>query len=166
MLVFAEDWPSLAFAAQAIRCVDITTWCKFKFGKSKVEFTSTRLGSSLTGALLYSLAARYGNQHQVEVLIQGHANFAKRFSAWAKKTLIQAKTLELVPTCENGDWDSTFLWKGDLSHQALGGVTSGLWLYRCSEPVGDPKGGINQNLCLLLKPTHGGRAMSRVLDKL
>ena len=32
VLMFAEDWPSLAFAAEAIGCLDITTWCKFKSG--------------------------------------------------------------------------------------------------------------------------------------
>ena len=50
VLVLAEDWPSWAFSVQAIGCLDITTWCKFKSGKYKVEFTSTRLGSSLTSA--------------------------------------------------------------------------------------------------------------------
>ena len=164
MLMFAEVWPSLSFAAQAMGCLDITTWCKFKSGKSKVEFTSTRLGSSWTGDLFDSLAARYGNQHQVTVLIQGWGNFTKHVRVWSDENLTQAKTLE--QTDEIGDWDNTFLWKGDLSHQALGGVTTGSWSYRCSEPLGDPKDGIDRNLGLLFKLTHGGRAISRVPGEL
>ena len=100
------------------------------------------------------------------MLIQGCATFANKLRAWAEESLTQAKTLELIPTYEIGNWDITFLWKGDLLHQALGRVTSGSWLYWCSEPLGDPKNGTNQNLGLLLRPTHSGRAISRVSRKL
>ena len=162
VLVFAEDWPSLAFSAQAVGSLDITTWCKFKSGKSKVEFTSTRLGSSLASDSLDKLAARYGNQCQVTVLVQGCATFANEMQSWAEKNLIQAKTLELIPTPKVGDWDNTFLWKGAFEHHVLGGVTSGSWSYRCSEPLGDPNISMSQNLGLLLRPTHGGRAISKI----
>jgi len=166
VLVFAEDWPSLAFSAQAVGCLDITTWCHFKSGKSKVDFTSTRSGSSLSNASLEELAACYGNQHLVTVLIQGRAVFTNKYRTWAETSLTRAKTLELVPTCEVDGWDDTFLWKGDLSHQTSSGVTSGSWSYRCSEPLGDLRRGIDRNLGLLLKPTHGGRAISKIADEL
>ena len=131
-----------------------------------MEFTSTRLGSTLTGLSLDSLGKRYCTQRQVTVLIQGAPHFTSHFREWSEKKLRQARTLELIPTDEVKDWDDTFLWKGDLSHQSLGGVISGSWSYRCSEPLEEPRRGVNQNLGLLLEPTHGGKALSKVLDEM
>ena len=74
--------------------------------------------------------------------------------------------MELLSISEADGWDNTFLWKGRLSHQALGGVTNGSWMYRCSEPLGIPKKGVNRNLGLVLNPTHGDRPMSRVTSEL
>ena len=51
-----------------------------------------------------------------------------------------------------------------MSHQALGGVTSGTWVYRCSELLLKAREGLDQNLGLILKPTHGGRALSKVTE--
>ena len=84
VLILAEEWPSLAFAAQATGCLDITTWCSFKSGKSKVEFTLTRLGSTLTSVSLDILAARYAIQHGDTVLIQGCTAFANQMQSWVE----------------------------------------------------------------------------------
>ena len=84
------------------------------------------------------------------------------FCKWSEMNLSQARTLELMPTDEIMDLDDTFLWKGGLSHQSLGSVTSGSWSYRCSEPLEEPGRGVNQNLGLLLK--KGGKALSKVSD--
>ena len=108
VVIFAEKWPSLAFAAQTVACLDITTWFEFKSGKSKVEFTSTRLGSTLTGALLDVLAKQYTNQQRVTVLIQGCVSFINQFCKWSEDVLNQVRSLELTPTGEIDDWDETF----------------------------------------------------------
>ena len=76
-----------------------------------------------------------------------------------------AKSLEVIPKVNEQDWDSTFLWKGNLSHQALGGVTNGVWSYRSSEPLAEPCAGIRRNLGLILKPMHGGRAESKLSEQ-
>ena len=166
VLVLAETWPSFAFAAQAVGCLDIKTWCKFGSAKSKVEFMSTRLGSTLAESSLEELVKLYANQPTLTVLIQGDATFCNRFRKWSCQRFPLAKTLELTLECDSNRWDETFLWKGSLSHRALGGVTSGTWLYRCSESLAEPRKGLTRNLGLLLKPTHGGRALSRTSDEL
>ena len=166
VLVLAEVWPSMAFAAQAVGCLDIKTWCKFESAKSKVEFTSTRLGSTLAELSLDELAKLYANQSTLSVLIQGGASLCNRLRDWASKSFPQAKALELIPDNDVANWDDTFLWKGELSHQSLGGVTSGTWLYRCSEPLSKAREGLDRNLGLILKPTHGGRALSKVTEVL
>ena len=156
----------MAFAAQAVGCLDIKTWCKFESAKSKVEFMSTRLGSTLAESSLEELAKLYATQPTLSVLIQGGSNFCNRLHNWASKSFLLAKSLELIPDHDVASWDSTFLWKGELSHQSLGGVTSGTWLYRCSEPLLKAREGLDRNLGLILKPTHGGRALSKVTDAL
>ena len=75
VLVFAEEWPSFTYAAQAFGCLDITTWCDFKTAKSKVEFLSTRLGSMLTGPSLENVAKRFAPLKYLTVLIQGSPAF-------------------------------------------------------------------------------------------
>ena len=164
VLVVAEGWPSVAFAAQAVGCLDITTWCKFGSAKSKVEFTSTRLGSTLVESSLDELAELFSTQSTLTVLIQGGASFCDQIRIWTDKSFPHAKFLKLIPDNDVSSWDDTFLWKGELSHQALGGVTSGTWVYRCSEPLSKAREGLDQNLGLILKPTHGGRALSKVRE--
>ena len=58
------------------------------------------------------------------------------------------------------------MWKGDLRHQDISGVTTGVWSYRCSESLPAPNRSINCNLDLVLKPTHGGRALSKVPEEI
>ena len=162
VLMFAEKWPSMAFAAQALGCLDITTWCNFSYAKSKVEFSSTRLGSTLSREPLVNLSKRFVKLQGVTVVIQGSTTFANQYQKWTEGNLQHAKTLEVIPKHDIARWDDTLLWKGDLRHQDLGGVTTGVWSYQCSESLADPKHSINRNLVLVLKPTHGGKALSRV----
>ena len=54
VLAFAEAWPNIPYTAQALGCLDITTRCVFRSAKSKVEFASTRLGSTLKGGIISS----------------------------------------------------------------------------------------------------------------
>ena len=61
VLILAEQWPSMAFAAQALGCLDITTWCPFISAKSKVAFESTRLGSTLMNRPLEVVARQFVN---------------------------------------------------------------------------------------------------------
>ena len=123
VLIVAEGWPSMSFAAQAVGYLDVTTWCKFEYAKSKVEYMSTRLGSTLTEMSLEKLAVCFASQPAVTVLIQGQAEFSNHFRGWADRELRNAKTLEVIPDTDLDRWDGTFLWKGNLSHQDLGGVT-------------------------------------------
>ena len=162
VLIFAEKWPSMSFAAHALGCLDITTWCQFSSAKSKVEFTSTRLGPTLTSETLSSLAKRFERLAGVTIILQGNAMFTNQYRRWAEVHMSHAKTLELIPSSDVGNWDDTFLWKGDLCHKDVGGVTSGSWSFRCSKPLGDPRHTISRNLGLVLKPTHGGRALHKV----
>ena len=165
VLVIAEDWPSFSFAAQAAGCLDIFTWCLFKTAKSKVEFLSTRLGCTLVDLPLDEMVTRFARLPHLTVLIQGSPEFSNRSRIWVETSLNNAKTLEVVPASPTSVWDERFLWKGNLSHQALGGVTTGVWSYRSSEPLQEPSGGIQRNLGLVLKPIHGGRAESKFLEK-
>ena len=162
VLVLAESWPSWSFAAQALGCVDITTWCRFVSAKSKVEFESTRLGSTLMSCSLKEVARKLTGQPGLTILIQGGASFANEHRRWAEKEFKKAKTLEFIPEGKEDGWDNTFLWKGNVSHQSLGGVTSGTWSYRCSEPLPEPRKGFARNLGLILNPVHGGRVESKV----
>ena len=49
-----------------------------------------------------------------------------------------------------------------MRHQDVGGVTTGTWSYQCSDPLPDSDISINWNLGLVMKPTHGGKVLSRV----
>ena len=162
VLVLAEVWPSFSYAAQALGCLDITTWCHFESAKAKVEFTSTSLGKTLSEGSLAFLAMRFASQSSVTVLIQGSASFTNECRKWEEEQLKMAKTLEVIPEMDVDIHDNTFLWKGHLSHRELGGVTSGVWRYRCSEPLDDPQIGVKRNLGLVLNPTHGEGAMPKV----
>ena len=152
VLLLAEVWPSLLYAVQALGCLDITTWYHFESAKAKVEFSSTRLGITFAEGLLYRLAKRFASQQNVTVLIQGSASFTNECCKWVEDKLKDAKTLEVIPEKDVGSFNNTFLWKGRLSHRELGGVTIGVWSYRCSEPLGYPRTEVNQNLGLVLKP--------------
>ena len=139
VLVLTEIWPSLLYAAQALGCLDITTWCRFESAKAKVEFSSTRLGSTFAEGSLELMATRFASQQNVTgVLIQGSAAFLNKCRKWVEDKLKDAKTLEVIPEKDMGSFDNTFLWKDRLSHCELGGVISGVWSYRCSKPLGDP----------------------------
>ena len=162
VLILAEKWPSMSFAVQALGCLDITTWCKFSSAKSKVEFTSTRLGSTLSSDRLDRLSKRFACLQGVTLIIQGSASFTNFHRKWAEDNLKHAKTLEVIPRSDITNWDNTFLWKGEVRHQDVGGVTTGVWSYRCSEPLPDSDISIKRNLGLVMKPTHGGKALSLV----
>ena len=145
VLVIAEEWPSMAFAAHALGCLGITTWCSFLSAKSKVEFESTRLGSTLMRRPLPEVARPFAGQPGLTVLIQGGSSFVNEHRRWVENELKQAKTLEIIPEGEGEGWDETFMWKGKLSHQALGGVTSSSWLFCCYEPLAEPRKGLALN---------------------
>ena len=98
-------------------------------------------------------------------MIQGSVTFANQCQKWTEGNLQHAKTLEVIPKHDVAEWVDTFLWKGDLCHQDLGGVTTGVWSYRCSGSLADPKRSIDHNLDLVLKPTHGGKVFSRVPEE-
>ena len=96
VLIFAEQWPSMSFAAQALGCLDITTWCKFSSAKSKVEFISTRLGSTLSREPLVNLLKRFVKLQRVTVIIQGSTTFTNQYREWSEVNLKHAKTLEVI----------------------------------------------------------------------
>ena len=81
VLVIAEEWPSFTYAAQAAGCLDITTWCDFKTAKSKVEFLSTRLGSTLADYLLEAVAKQFTPVQYLIVLIQGSPSFSNCYQS-------------------------------------------------------------------------------------
>ena len=76
VLVIAEHWPSFTYAVQAVGSLDITTWCSFKMAKSKVEFLSMRLGTTLIDLSLGDLAKRFAPLLHLTVLIQGSPTFS------------------------------------------------------------------------------------------
>ena len=156
----------MSFAAQALGCLDITTWCKFSSAKSKVEFTSTRLGSILSREPLVNCLKWFAKLQGVTVIIQGSATFANQYCKWSEVNLQHAKTLENIPKSNIAKWDDTFLWKRNLRHQDIGGVTTGVWSYHCSESLSDPNRSINCNLDLVLKLTHGGKELSKVPEEI
>ena len=115
---------------------------------------------------LDEVACRFANQPGLTVLLQGGGSFVNQHRRWVEKELKCSKTLEIMPKEDAEGWDDVFLWKMDLSHRALGGVTSGTWLMRCSEALDQPQKGLAHNLGLVLNPTHGGRAESKVSPEL
>ena len=140
VLVLAEHWPSMSFVAQALGCLDITTWCSFLSTKSKVEFESTRLGSSLTTTRpLEEVGRRFCNQLGLTVLLQGGGPFVNHHRCWVESALKCPKTLEVMLDGDGNSWDSTFLWKMEFSHHSLGGITNGTWSARCSKPLDKPQ---------------------------
>ena len=74
--------------------------------------------------------------------------------------------LEIMASDDGNGWDNTFLWKMELAHQSLGGVTNGTWSVRCSELLIKPQEGLTRNLGLIFNPTHGSRAVSKVSSDL
>ena len=97
VIIFAENWPSMSFAVHSLGCLDITTQCNFSSAKSKVEFTSTRLGSTVSSKPLVNLPRRSVGMHGVTVVIQGSSSFSNRHRKWAENNLPHAKTLEVIP---------------------------------------------------------------------
>ena len=159
-VVFAEGWPSWAFALDALGCKDIQTLARFKTPQEREEFRATSLGTSRVS--MTQLKKRWKEREVCpHVFIQGSEEFSGQSRALCED-LDAASITELVAGRSMGGKSDVLETGRPVSHRRVGGVTTGEWRVISTHKFLDwklPK--IKKVLKHVLKTTEVGRKLER-----
>ncbi len=134
--IFAQQWPSLAFTADALGLPNIYTCVDWQSAIAREEFKATSLGGTLHS--WHDLHKLMDDSTEPVVLIQGDIAFATDIIELFK-TLPCFVTCAFISAANNSYVSPTAVWHllsnltwRQASHKSMVGATMGSWLFGSS----------------------------------